>query len=361
MSKFVKEMLTLILVVLASTAIMWGLLGSAKILENFDGPYYGVIAKTWYDKKLIGETYPFTLPLEYYAAHLPLFPAFMSVFSLVTGSVLSGGVLANLLGTIVGVIVVYTVWTKNKWSNPFWVSMAWLFIWPRMWAVRSIASPETIFITLIISSLYFFDKKKYFFAGLFGGLAVLTKTPGLLLFAAYGLWWIEKFIKTKKLDLKVFPTILIPLSFLIICVLYYFRMGDFFAYFNSGDNIHLQILPFKIFDSTQSWVGSFWLEDVMWTYLVSGIGVYFAFRKNRVWGWFGLVFWLAIAFVSHRDISRYSLPLVPVVLLGISDLFDRKEFRVALLLWIIPMAAYTYNFLNQNTVQIASFAPFLSR
>ncbi len=137
------------------------------------------------------------------------------------------------------------------------------------------------------------------------------------------------------------------------------QTGDFLAYFNSGDNIHLQSLPFKIFDSSQAWVGNWWLEDILFIYLISGIGVYLAYQKNKVWGWFGIVFLTAIAFVSHRDISRYSLPLVPVVLLGFNQVWERKIVGLALIGWLIPLAFYTINFLNHNVVNIPNFAPFL--
>ena len=154
---------------------------------------------------------------------------------------------------------------------------------------------------------------------------------------------------------------MIPAALVGLFYYYQIRTGDFLAYFHSGDNIHLQALPFRVFDSSQPWVGTFWLEDILWVYLVGGIGVIRAIRKNKIFGTFGAVFYATILFVSHRDIARYSLPLVPVVLLGLSDVLEKKEVRWALGLLLVPAFFYTVNFLIHNQLPIADWGPFLNR
>lgn len=361
MSKISRDLGILMLVTVVSSLVMWLLLGMKVIYENFDGPYYGVIAKTWYVKEQIAANFSFPLPLEYYPAHLPGYPILMNIGGVVTGNVLSGGLVTTILASMIGAGCIYLIWKEKRWGNPLWASLAWLFLWPRMWAVRSIVSPEPLFIVMIILSLWAFDKKKYIWAGLAGAVAVAVKSPGMLLFAAYGMWWLETFIRTKKINWQIWPVAFMPLAFLAICGFYSLQTGDFGAYFNSGDNIHLQSVPFGIFNANQPWVGTVWLEDVLWIYLVGGLGVILAYKKNKVWGWFGIVFLTALTFVSHRDISRYSLPIVPVVLIGLSELMDRREVRIGLLLWLVPIGLFTLNFLTNNTVEVPSLAPFLTR
>src|SRR4030066_303872 len=279
-----KSGLALIMVViLVSTAVVWLPVGREKIYENYDGPYYVAVARSWYNKEILGRNFSFPIPLEYYAAHFPLYPA------------------------------------------------------------------------LINASLYFFQKRKFWQAAIFGSLAVSTKSPGILLFPAYILWWGENFMKTKKWEGKIYPILLIPAALAAVFGLFWLRTGDFWAYFHSGDNIHLQLLPFKVFDSSQSWVGNFWLEDVLWIYFIGALGIYHAFKKSRVWGWWGAVFFVSILFVSHRDISRYSLPLVPIVLIGLSELLNRKEVRLTLLLFLIPAYLYTVNFVSHNFFPISDW------
>lgn len=346
-----KDLTIIIAVTLASTLIIWITAGLDIVRRNFDGPYFAVVAKSWYKHDIISSNFSFPLPLEYYPAHFPLYPFLMSLFGKL--GYLSGGLIINLLASTAAAITLYYIAVKQKWGHPLYISLVSLFFWPRMWAVRSIASPETLFVLFIISSLYLFETKRYWLAGLVGALAVLTKSPGILLFPA--------FIISSKFDKKIWPTLLIPLALLLLFTIYYLQTGDFWAYFHTGDNIHLQIMPFKVFDSRQPWVGNFWLEDVLWIYLIAGIGVWRAFKKSHTWGWFGIVYYTLILFVSHRDISRYSLPLVPVVLYGLAEVFEKKEVRWTLALLTIPTFFYTLNFLSHNTVAISNWAPFFAK
>jgi len=360
-----KDLAIITGVTLASTLLLWAVTGLNTVRQNFDGPYYAVVAKSWYKHDIISSNFSFPLPLEYYPAHFPLYPFLMSLFGK-TGY-LNGGLIINLTASVAVALTLYYIASKQKWGNPLYVSLASLFFWPRMWAVRSIASPETLFILFIISSLYFFETKRYWLAGLVGTLAVLTKSPGILLFPA--------FVMASKFNRKIWPTLLIPVSLILLFMFFKVQTGDFWAYFHTGDNIHLQILPFKVFDSRQSWVGDFWLEDILWVYLIAGIGVWRAFKVGaglpaarlpagqgrQVWAYFGLIYFVSILFVSHRDISRYSLPLVPIVLLGFAEVFEKKEVRWAVALLTIPMFFYTVNFLTHNTVVISNWAPFFAR
>jgi len=342
----VRDLLILAGVAVGSTVILWITTGMKVVYQNFDGPYYTAVAKCFYNKDCLGKSFDFPLKLEYYPAHFPLYPTFIKLMEPL--GLIRAGLIINILATVAAAIVIYEVTKRN-----LWIAMTWLFFWPRMWVVRSIASPETLFILFVVLSLYLFEKKSYWMSALAGSAAVLTKSPGVLLFAVYALMF------ARKPDSKIWPVLLIPITLLGLFYFFKVQTGDFFAYFHSGDNIHLQYLPFKVFDSGQPWVGTFWLEDVLWIYLIGAIGVIKTMRKNQVWGYFGVVFYATILFVSHRDIARYSLPLVPVVLIGLSEIFERREVRWAMALLVVPMFFYSVNFLLHNQLSIADWAPFL--
>lgn len=342
-----------------SSVILWAAAGMEKIYENFDGPYYVVVAQTWYNKTKIGKNFSFPVPQEYYPAHLPLYPLLIKAAGIIGLNPLRGMVAVNVAAAVAGAWVIYYIWEKMKWGSPLAAGLIWLFMWPRMWAVRSVGSPETLFGIWIMLSLYWFNKQKYWLAAIAGCLATLTKSPGVLLLAGYAGWMITEWVRTKKMPVKTYPVILIGLTLIGLFYFYQVRTGDFWAYFHSGDNIHLQALPFRVFDSSQPWVGSWWLEDVLWIYLIGGIGIYRAWKKNPVWGWFGIVYFVSILFVSHRDISRYSLPIVPVVYLGLCELWDKKEIRWGLALLLIPAFFYSLNFVSHNLVEISNWQPFL--
>ena len=60
--------------------------GMQYIYQNYDGILYLVPAKSWYDPQAIENLrLEFNLPLEYYAAHLPLYPLFISLTAPVVG------------------------------------------------------------------------------------------------------------------------------------------------------------------------------------------------------------------------------------------------------------------------------------
>lgn len=354
--KRLKDWIILALISVVSTLALWIPAGIETVYQNYDGPYYAVVAKTWYIKEEIASQFSFPIPLEYYPAHFPLYPL---LSTLIPANTLLSMLIVNLAASVLFVVVFYEVLVKSSIKHAKFLAIVSLFFWPRIWVVRSVASPETLFMLFLVSSLYFFETKKYWLSGLLGGFAVLTKSPGILLFAAYGLWFVINYLKTKRLAWQIYPVTLIPIALLLLFAAYGYLVGDFFAYFNSGDNIHLQFLPFRVFDSSQAWVGDWWLEGVIWIYLIGGIGVYYALRKKLVWGLFGAVFYISVLFVSHRDIGRYALPIVPVVLVGLHQIFERREIRWLFALSIIPLYFFSLNFLLYNTVAISDWSPFL--
>jgi hypothetical protein len=75
--------------------------------------------------------------------------------------------------------------------------------------------------------------------------------------------------------------------------------------------------------------------------------------------YFTLVFFIPLLFVAHRDLLRYCLPVVPFLILGFKDLLVKKEFKIALIVLLIPIYLYSLTFISQNTMPIANWAPFL--
>lgn len=155
-----KTNIILLFVAVFSTLLVWFKVKSQIIYENFDGPYYGVVAVCGYDRDCIRHKFSFDLPVEYYAAHFPLYPAIVRLLSYFTsGEIMLALILTSLLGTILLAFSINSIWGKMNWKFGFETALATLFFWPRMWGVRSVGSPETLFITAIIWSLYYCYKK----------------------------------------------------------------------------------------------------------------------------------------------------------------------------------------------------------
>ena len=362
----------------------------AALVANYDGPLYIVVAKTLYNLDAIAANYSFDLPLEYYAAHYPLYPLLIRLVASLTGfltplSEFAGYPYATLIVTALSSIVAlyyFNAFIKQyvKPENALWMTTLFAFFPARWLTVRSVGSPEPLFIAAVIASIYYFQNKKYWYAGLLGIVAQLTKSPGILLFVAYGATLAAQSFKQfalargKKLEQyinwRAYPIFLIPFSLLGLFVVYGYTFGDFFAYFNSGDNIHLFFPPFQVFNYSEPWVGTFWLEEIIFIYLIGSLGLLRLVRlykqakpkdkeKNAVVMWFVTIFFVTILFVSHRDVMRYSLPIVPFLFAAWSKELVSKDMKLAFLIIVVPIFLYSLAFISQNVMPIGSWAPFL--
>jgi len=377
---------TLTLIVLLSTVLLWlpfllktnswfglNIIHSSfdYVYRHYDGPLYIIPAKTFYDPSLL-KTYNGSslvgISTSYFAAHLPLYPILIRVGKeiLVTIGLKGQNLLylksmlsVNLISTVLLSGLFYFILKKFKLTaKPFLLTTVFLFL-PRFLVVRSIGAPESLFMLLILSSLYFFEKEKYLLAGLFGGLSVMTKTPGILLFAAYCLVFVEKLIKNKQVNWKWLGVILIPTGLFVVFLIYWHQMGDFFAYFHSGDNIHL-VFPFSVFNFQKMWIGTAWLEDIIFYFFLYGLTVItLKDSKHRSFYYFTLVFFLATTFVQHRDISRYSLPLWPMAVIAFEKFFTSKKLIIVGVFMLIAIYLYAWNFMSFNVMPIADWKPYL--
>ena len=383
MRKIGKDLILLVLATIASTLLVWLPFafslgkGMLTVFANYDGPNYIVIAKTLYQAEIIRQTYSLPIPLEYYPAHLPGYPLLIRVFD----SIMSGTwamLISTLFATILAVSFFYLFIRKFKLSkSPLWLSILFLFLPARWLVVRSVGSPEPLFIFALLASFYFFksaltpvsqnliSKRKiitldFLLAGLFGALAQITKTPGILLFLAYGIWLIVLAVKKKKIYYQAWPLLLMPLSILGVFAFYWLQTGNFLAYFQSGDNFHLVFPPLQAFATGRNWLGDFWLEDMVYVYLMGALTVVLLFkRKLYDLATLATIFFMATLFIAHRDLSRYSLPLMPFALIAFAPFLEKKEFRIAFLIILPAIYFYTLNFILHNIAPIADWSPYL--
>lgn len=347
--------------------------GMATVIANFDGPYYIVAAKSLYNPQIISENFPFPLPAIYYAAHYPLFPllirAVATIFPFVgyPWAMMVVTLVTSILAIWMFYLLVFDLGLRRQA-----LALAAVFsIFPARWLiVRSVGSPEPLFLFTILASIYFFRKNSFWLAGVFGTLAVATKPPGILLFVAYVLILLVRSFPRlatrptsrwlRLLPLDAYPILLIPAVLLGIFAWYGKTFGDFLAYFHSGDNIHLMFPPLQIFNPSISWVGTFWLEEVIWIYLFGFLGLVQLIKLRRFeLAWFVGVFFLSILFVSHRDLARYALPIVPFLFIGFSEFLTRKEFGWALVLLAIPIYLFGIAFIAGNVTPIPDWGPLL--
>ncbi len=372
-NKFLPQ-LSLVGIVVVSTFLVWlpFLLKSSNwfglpipnsnfeyILRHFDGPLYVVAAKTLYNpSEIMRLGIEASLPPAYFAAHIPLYPLLIKTFAPVFGF-LKSMIFVNILFSALLAVLFYEVVKRlNLSKNPFMLSVVFLFL-PRLLVLRTVGAPEPLFIFLILASLFFFEKGKYLWSGILGGLAAATKTPGILLFGAYALVLLERYIRNRKFEVKSLWLLFVPAGLLGVFLLYQVQYGDFFAYFNSGDNIHL-VAPYSALNHTVPWVGTGWLEDILF-YLFLYLMTVFTLKdsKYRSFFYFALIFTTAVLFVQHRDIARYSVPIWMLACFAFERFFTSKKFLYVFLLLLPGIFMYAWNFSLYNIMPISNWAPYL--
>lgn len=339
-----------------------GQVSMETVWANYDGPNYIAISKCGYDKNCLRANFALPMPLEYYPAHFPGFPFLINLFNnFFAGpqAMLFVSLLSSMLLTYFSYLFFGLYFPANK---SFLLSIILIFFPGRLFILRLIGSPEPLFLASILASIYFYKKDKSFISALFVVLASILKSPGIILFFAFALDWLIKLIKTKNLNLsKYFWYLLSPLSILAILYLYYLQTGDYWAYFHSGDNIHLSFIPYSVFMSQHVWIDTIWLEDVIYIYglaIVALFSLQHKFKKSIIF-LFPLLFTIATIFVGHRDISRYIAPVYPFIILSLGKFLTKKRIMLVFALLIPAVILYSINFISGNTAPIVNWAPYL--
>jgi len=345
-------------------------MGMASIVANYDGPLFVVVAKTLYNVEAIKAAFQFPLPVEYYAAHFPLYPLLIRLFSPIFGYPYSMLILTLASSVLALYFFQKFISSYVKQADLMWITLVFALLPARWLIVRSVGSAEPLFVAATIAAIYYFQKKKYLHAGIWGAVAQLTKSAGILLFVAFVAIIVFPKLKllanssipnwVKSFTRKKYPILFIPIALLVVFTIHSFTYGNFFAYFNSGDNIHLFFPPFQIFNYSAPWVGTFWLEEIIFVYLFGILGLLKLIEKKQtILAWFVGVFFVSILFVSHRDLIRYSLPVVPFLLAAWSDTIVSRNFKIAMAVLIIPIYLFSLTYISQNVMPIANWAPFL--
>lgn len=351
----------------------WGLnyqerFNFSTILLNFDSLNYIIVAKTWYQPEQINNLFPnIAEPTHYFPAHFPLYPTLIWLFAQIpTINYPYASIIVTLFSSLLALFAFYYLAKLLLGEKKALVLSLVFLVFPARWLViRAVPSPEPLFLTTILGSIYFFKKENYGKSAILTILAQTIKSPGILLAGSLGIIVLIKIYREKSrlpwAIKKYWPILITPIGLLAVFFFYYLATGDFLIYFKTGNNIHLYWPPFQVFNYSEEWVRTIWLEDVVLIYLAGLILILDLWEKYRfdVLSLFPSVFYLSILFVSHRDISRYLLPVIPLLLLGGEKFFTNKKFLLALVLLLPVLFLYSINFISFNIMPLADWLPYL--
>lgn len=380
-----KRYLVVVLVALVSLAIFWmpfqfktgtfwginfGRHGMETIVQNFDGLNYLAVAKTLYDPHLLSQNFAgFGNPPIYYAAHFPMYPLLIrSLDTFMSGpqALLWSIIISNIL-LAGGLYFFFSTFIKDKRLATMLAVVA-LFFPARMLSDRSVGSSEPLFMFFVLTSLTMAYRGKHWWGAILGSLAVLTRSPGILLFGAYCLAALASYrTDWKMITGKLYPYLLMPLALGGLFWIYGQVLGNFWAFFSSSSELHPVFFPpFLIFSNAQRWISDMWREDVLYMYLLYGAGIVLYIKsigtkcgleKLSAAG-YGVVYGLVLLLISHRDLARYALPIAPVALLGFAPALNNKYVKWGLWL-LIPIYLLGWQFIVANVQPVSDWSALL--
>jgi len=279
----------------------------------------------------------------------PLYPFLIKITSfLIGGNFILAGWMLSLIFLLLALFYLFKLVKEfHQEINPYLV-IIFLLIFPTAFFLNAVYA-ESLFLFLSLVAFYYGLKKKFFWAGLFGFFASLTRITGILLFVP--LFW--EYLKSynfnliRSFNLKILSIFFIPLGTFIFFLYHYFRFGDFFLFFKVeywwGRIFKLNQAHFLLFSRPA--IVNFCLDIFFVVFIITII--YFVFKNLRVsYGLYMLVTTvIALSTGTLMSIGRYILVLFPIYILGAS-IKNQYLQQAWAFLSILLLAMYTTLFVN---------------
>lgn len=343
MKKIFLYLLASRIAILFLPLIIWNLSGKFDFLLTnsfeywlrWDAPHFIYIAQYGYTN--VGD------PANY-IVFPPLYPIFIKIFGSIFGNFNFWAVtISMVLFSVSGCLfykLVKEIWDKNIAKK----SLFLLAIFPTSYFFTA-PYTEALFWVFAMLTLLMSKRKRFFLAGVFAGLAILSRLPGILLII------VPLFIVLQnKKKLSNFTLFILPVGF---CVCAYLLInwqlfGDPFAFQNILQNHWQKTFAWPWESIRSSWVVTkagfddqyalqvgFW-EAIPATFAVIFIPLVWKFLKNTAWStWYTLSVILITSTSFLLSTPRYLLTIPPLfvffAILG-------KKYPVMYYSWIFVSA-----------------------
>lgn len=192
---------------------------------NFDGEHYLSIAQNGYQ------------PLTYF--FFPLYPIAVKIFSGIFGSGLASymksGILVSNLAFLASIIGLYKLLKIDFKENIVRNTILFLLVFPTSFYFASVYT-ESLFLALVVWSIYFMRVKKWHWAGILGGLSAGTRIIGVVLLVVALIEYFEfrfPFKFNKKIGWNILWLLLIPAGLFAYMLFVWDKTGDPLNFFNS--------------------------------------------------------------------------------------------------------------------------------
>lgn len=328
------------------------------VYQNWDGPSYVVIAKSLYNVEVIPQVNSLRLPTEYFAAHFPLYPLAIRLFSFI--GYFQSMIFTSVLSTALLLCAFYFLASEYTTKNVALIlSLGMIFFTPRWFIVSHVGSSEPQFLLLLCLMILSLNHNRYVLAACMAVLMQLTRIQGILFFVGISMYYVFMLVTKKKTfrqTLKEYLVFLaVPLALLGVFWLYQVQFGNFFAFFyaqelaNSAS--HLQLPPFKVLET--NFASIFVLESWKEIYILYYVAISATFvmlfkQKQYLLGFLALAYAIPLYFIVHPDIARYSLPLLPLFFIAFRRQLGTRTALILIFLMIPAILMFSANFMSFN-------------
>jgi hypothetical protein len=295
------------------------------VYRFWDGPNYLTIARTLYDVRPDNPLLAYVREPRYFLVHLPVYPLLVRVLSIVGYQ--QALLLVSILATCVATVLFYRL-CRDVWKvdSPGFLTLVFLCLPPRWLLYRSTGSTEAVYLAFTLAAIFYFERSKVMKAAGAGGLAVLTRSYGLMLAPAFAVVLARRKRWKELAWLALIPAALG--AYFFFCAA---RTGNFFEYFSQHGEKMAAFRPFGflpvLFEKGLYHQAEFHIL----------LALVYAVGTSRLRA-FPTIFWYCVfelalhVFISTEDWSRYFLAMAPFALVvGFRDVIDTKAFR-----WIFP-------------------------
>ncbi len=350
------QYLIIITIAISSTLLVYApfiLDNNVDILFRYwDGPNYAYLAKSLYDVPTDHPLNAYTTP-EYFAAHLPVYPLSIRLFSFM--GYFNAMLFASALYTTLTAIVLYQLLLETRVvQNPLWSAVISLFIPARYLIYHSIGATEAPFLFFTLSSLLAYVRGHYILAFILGGISGVTRITGILIGGAY---FMTLIFERKWKTIPLLSIIALPLFMTFI--FYHFHYGDFFAYFGTNYSDTNKLISFRPFDIFRTYSGlgeTHSAEFYLVIYAIYGIGTALLWNINRLFFWFCSITLTFSIFIYHQDVSRYMIPMAPLAIVVAYDkILSQTPAKFVFLPAIFLAYIYSWGVLEENVVDKRTF------
>lgn len=200
-------------------------------LANFDGVHYLGIAERGY--------------YQFEHAFFPLYPLLTRVFGLLfNNNLLISGLFISNIAFIMGLSFLSLVLSKMENKNSLPLLLLYI-AFPTSFYFHTVYT-ESLFLFFFAGALFFYQKKWWMWAGIFGFFSALTRLFGVFL---AGLFLYQAYLLYKKRGWTIFLLPLLPIAgFVLYALFLLITTGDPLAFFHAQSafaerSTHLVLLP----------------------------------------------------------------------------------------------------------------------